>query len=158
MGPIYRWLDKQVGRPWNKVHSELCQVLDKRKLTHAHVFTHVDGYVEKNVYMGPDGQFYPTTGFFTFHHSPVKGLYVHPKTGLIRRQKPRPEPEKPRETTKIKLEGLKAWEKLSGIWYLVEYREPTPVERLSMGRDPILVYKRQLGKKQLRELRARLEA
>lgn len=157
LSPIYRWLDQQVGRPWNKVYSELCKNLDKRKVTHKHVLDHAFQHVERHTYLGVDGQFYSRETAYRSEY-PIKGLFVHPKTGLVVRQVPRPEPEKKREVVKIKLGGMKAWERLSGVWYLVEYREPTRAERLVRGRDPILVMKRQLGKKQLKEVRARLEA
>lgn len=157
LSPIYRWLDQQVGRPWNKVHSELCKNLDKRKVTHKHVLDHAFQHVERHTYLGVDGQFYSRETAYRSEY-PIKGLFVHPKTGLVVRQVPRPEPEKKREVVKIKLGGMKAWERLSGVWYRVEYREPTLSERLVRGPSPILVLKRQLGKKQLREVRAKLEA
>jgi hypothetical protein len=154
LSPLYRWLDKQVGRPWDCVYSELCVGLDKRKVTHKHVFDHAFQHIERYVYMAVDGRYYSRDGFRSSY--PIKGLFVDPKTGLIRRQTPRPATEDPKEVTKVTLGGMKAWEKMKGIWYLVEYREPTLAERMIRGRDPVLVVKRQLGKKQLRALRAKL--
>lgn len=119
LGPLYRYLDKQVGRPWNKVHSELCEVLDKRKLTHAHVFTHIDSYVEKDVYKGVDGKWHsrPYGGLIGDRYG---GLYVHPKSGLICRQKIK-ETDKPKKDYELyKIDNKNELRRVEGIWYLIK--------------------------------------
>ena len=42
LSPVLRWLDKQVGRPWNKVYSEICQKFDKRSTPGRHI---VEGHL-----------------------------------------------------------------------------------------------------------------
>ena len=37
LGPAHRWLVAQVGRPWNKVYSELCARFDTRTVAGRHV-------------------------------------------------------------------------------------------------------------------------
>src|SRR5687768_16772930 len=41
LGPLRRYLCKQVGRPWDKVWSELTRSLDSRSLTGQHIFDHI---------------------------------------------------------------------------------------------------------------------
>src|SRR6185437_4018339 len=41
LGPLRRWLQKQVGRNWNAIWSEVCVVLDKRSLTGQHIINHI---------------------------------------------------------------------------------------------------------------------
>lgn len=120
LGPLYRYLDKQVGRPWNKVYSELCAFLDKRKVTHAHVFTHIDGYVEKDVYKGVDGLWHsrPYGGLIGDRYG---GLYVHPKSGLICRQKIKEKDRPKRDVENIKVDSRNEYSRVDGVWYHVKW-------------------------------------
>lgn len=43
--PLRRFLNKQVGRPWDKVYSEICQVADSRSLRGHHLRSHIDDTV-----------------------------------------------------------------------------------------------------------------
>lgn len=119
LGPLYRYLDKQVGRPWNKVYSELSAFLDKRKVTHAHVFTHIDSYVEKDVYKGVDGKWHsrPYGGLIGDRYG---GLYVHPKSGLICRQKIKEADRPKRDPEAYKLDDRNEYRRIDGIWYHVK--------------------------------------
>lgn len=158
LSPLYRWLDKQVGRPWSKVYSEICANLDKRKVTHVHVLDHLFQRIERNVFMGVDRQYHArSSGFFGVNV--VDGLYVHPRNGLILRQKPKPKIEKPEDVEEVKLTDLAAWKKIKDIWYFCEYRQPTKEEAIIYrSKKMILVCKKQLGKKELRDLHKRLNA
>jgi len=46
--PLYRYLHKQVGRPWNKVYSELCKQTDPRSIRGFHLRSHIDDIVVPN--------------------------------------------------------------------------------------------------------------
>jgi len=41
LAPLFRYLRKQVGRPWRVVHSELCRAFDKRSLRGYHLHSHI---------------------------------------------------------------------------------------------------------------------
>jgi len=157
--PLYRWLDQQVGRPWSKVYSELCRGLDKRKVTHRHVFDHALQYIEVNAFLGEDGQYYVRGRYW--RNAAIDGLFVHPRTGLVRRQKRRPEAAAPKKEEYLDLgqglEGHRSYEKLGLIWFDIIRREPTREER-RLGHSEILVRKRQLGKRELKWLRQHLTA
>ncbi|MFN7931188.1 MAG: hypothetical protein U0Y68_25320 [Blastocatellia bacterium] len=81
LGPLYRYLRSNVGRPWDKVYSEMCEHLDFRKTTGRHIFEHVQRYVSLHCTVGEDGKIYELTGWRP--DIPVEGLYVHPRTGLL---------------------------------------------------------------------------
>src|SRR5262245_6915882 len=53
LGPLRRFLRKNVGRPWNLVYSEMKEILDDRKVTGRHVFEHVEMEVETHALNGP---------------------------------------------------------------------------------------------------------
>lgn len=166
LGPIYRFLDKQVGRPWNKVHSELCEHLDKRKVTHKHVFDHIDFYVEKDVYKGKDGAWYHTTGYSYvpggIAHRRVVGLFVNPKSGLIQRQKALKEQPQKKDVDVIKVNKETEYRRLDGFWFMVKLKEVEIDEKyfsyvhqreMTRKRKEIHeVSRKQLGKKELKKL------
>jgi len=80
LGPLRRYLRKQVSRPWNKVWSEISRTLDNRSLSGQHIFDHIRWEVTQNAYIGEDGRVYDRRWLGP---TPVSGLYVHPKTGLL---------------------------------------------------------------------------
>lgn len=43
--PLYRWIDKQHGRKWNDVFSEICKKVDRRNVRGRHLIEHVLDYV-----------------------------------------------------------------------------------------------------------------
>jgi hypothetical protein len=80
LGPLRRYLRKQVGRPWNKVWSEIVRNLDSRSLSGQHIFDHIRWEVEQHVFLRPDGNLYRNRWSELV---PVSGLYVHPSTRLL---------------------------------------------------------------------------
>lgn len=69
LAPLRRYLAKQVGRPWNKVYSEICEHVRIENPIQYHVRIHLRDYVSLN---GPDRN---------------RPLYVDRRTGLLRRMK-----------------------------------------------------------------------
>jgi hypothetical protein len=47
LGPLRRYLRKQVGRPWDHVWSEMTHTLDNRSPTGQHIFDHIRWEVEQ---------------------------------------------------------------------------------------------------------------
>ena len=41
LNPLWRYLQKQVGRPWDAVYSEVCENMDRRSAVGAHIFQHL---------------------------------------------------------------------------------------------------------------------
>jgi hypothetical protein len=87
LNPLKRYLRSCVGRPWNKVHSELSQKLDRRSLSGSHIWDHVMSEIETDCYVGEDRLAYSNDRTYGLSEYPIHGLYVHPKTGLIREQR-----------------------------------------------------------------------
>ncbi len=53
LGPAIRWLASQVGRPWSKVYSELCDRFDSRTVAGRHVVQdHMLGWVRRHPAVG----------------------------------------------------------------------------------------------------------
>lgn len=77
LGPLRRYLRKQVGRPWNKVYSEICAELRRGHPLHDHLRRHVFEIVTFGKPALPQ-------------RKPFAGeVFVDLRTGILRAAKPR---------------------------------------------------------------------
>lgn len=155
LGPLRRFLRKNVGRPWNSIYSELSQHLDKRSLTGLHIWDHIKYEVEQNCDI-KDGKVVHLRRYWN-EWRPVEGFYVHPVTGLLQEAPYKRYRYRPREDPDVKKLGrLLEHRRVLGIWYLVEYqlierwltKEDGTKKRLTD--DIVVKSKRQLSKAQLK--------
>jgi len=86
INPLKRYLRSCIGRSWKKVHSELSQKLDRRSLSGLHIWNHLLAEIEIDCYVGDDRRAYSNNRKYSLGEHPVRGLYVHPKTGVVREQ------------------------------------------------------------------------
>jgi hypothetical protein len=118
LGPLCRYLAKQLGRPWNKVEGEFRKALDLRTLMGRHLWDHVLREVERECRIAADGRPVRLDGY------PIRNLYVHPRTGMLLRPKPerldvhRERLKRFAETTKVALDARTTAEKKGNLWYL----------------------------------------
>jgi hypothetical protein len=85
LGPLWGYLRKHVGRPWDLVYADICRNLDFRSVLGFHVKSHLfDGFggVQRHVQMCGRVP-YERIGRFGRPPAVVDGFYVHPKTGLL---------------------------------------------------------------------------
>jgi hypothetical protein len=89
LGPMRRFLRSRVGRPWNKVHQELCEHVSFNNAVQMHVLTHVFDYVCRLVeYRGRN-----VVRLDNWHRGIVlrpDQMYVCPRTGILKVVKRRP--------------------------------------------------------------------
>ena len=85
LAPLKRYLDRQVGRPWNKVFSEIAQHLKPSSTVQQHVRDHLDDFVAIRTSM-VDGEVHVQSRHGAIHPLAQDwSLYfVHPKTGLLK--------------------------------------------------------------------------
>lgn len=86
LGPMRRFLRSNIGRPWNKVHSELCEHVSFDNAVQAHVLSHVYDYVSKNVVLQDKKVIAIREWGYRYELRPGN-MYVCPKTGLLREVK-----------------------------------------------------------------------
>lgn len=87
--PLQRWLGRQVGRPWNKVYSEACQVIKPTSTVKNHVKIHLLELVHRDVVFvngKPHGVRRWLDGFSELGSGDI---YVDPRNGLLRIHKRR---------------------------------------------------------------------
>lgn len=80
--PLERYLKKQVGRPWNKVYSDISKNLRTTSAVQQHVRDHVWDYVERHVDI-VNGVAYGDPKFGIRLRLRSGDMYIHPRTGLL---------------------------------------------------------------------------
>lgn len=89
LSPLRRFLLAQVGRPWNKVYSEISSGIDRRNTVQLHVFAHLDDMIATQVEWR-DGRWVDLKNRMLSFRKPEvlsQPMYVDPRTGLICRNK-----------------------------------------------------------------------
>lgn len=116
--PLIRFCQKQVGRPWDKVYSEIREQIDCRSAVQKHILEHLGQIVSVNVVV--EGKAVRAKDWL-FPLQPGS-LYVDPNTGILRRTKVT---KKPRMNYRVpKLEaGAYFMQDDHGIWYEVTLSE-----------------------------------
>lgn len=166
LAPLRRYLEKQVGRPWNDVYSEIRATIKPDSIIKNHLYHHLELEVVKHVeYI--DGTPYNKGGR---HWYPVCGFYVCPETGLLKKNPRVSRKRKPARSpvTVVRLNRDRWYEKIHGQWYFFSVErwiEKVPKIRRDEGGNFVTqleeqefkqVWKKQLNKKELKQLRDRL--
>ena len=178
LGPLKRFLEKNVGRPWNDVYSEMCAGLDKRKATGKHIFDHAMDMVEINCFIGANGKIFHRRWA---EQREVDDLYVHPLTGMLCRAQPVSKRALKRrrllaeEVTWLNIDDESGYRKHEGIWYLVRLervfagwtrsKKPVMVRDIFLKKDvpldrgwySVAVAKKQCNRDELKYLRYMLQ-
>jgi hypothetical protein len=86
LAPLRRYLHAQIGRPWNKVFSEICANIDRRNTVQQHIHQHIRDFIAIDVgaRAGRLVDLAPRWGFLGSGSGISQELYVDPRTGLIR--------------------------------------------------------------------------
>jgi len=182
LGPLKRWLQSQVGRPWNDVYSEACAVIKPDSIIRAHVKTHLLEFVLRHTFMHKgEVSFLDLWGGICpvlSEQSRWRLFYIHPETGILEAipRKPRSywteqEPQPP--VTEQWINNRLARKQIRGLWFECHF-EVVPVDGRFKRYDHALervvlrnglarrdahyflcVCKRQLSKRELRDLKLR---
>ncbi|MFN7944348.1 MAG: hypothetical protein U0Z53_03275 [Blastocatellia bacterium] len=135
--PLERFLQSNVGRPWDKVYSELCKHLDRRKTTGRHVFQHLEAYVSVNCFYDDAGELWVDR--YSGQPEPASQLrwhrlvyYVDPRTRLLcrfdpqnkavrRHQQQARKREERRNIERIPISFDQSYVRINGEWYIGDY-------------------------------------
>ena len=145
LGPLRRYLDSQVGRPWDKVFSEICTHINGNSAVQDHVRDHVEDYVVVHV-LFIDGV--PCNGEGGWHYGrPLREMgwkpwYVCPRSGLLRRVKSsgRKRPHRPKKEEPpryIRVGDSLQCRFIENGWHLVTLKPLPLVDRHRLGCDEI---------------------
>jgi hypothetical protein len=98
LGPMRRFLRSNVGRPWNKVHQELCEHVSFDNPVQSHVLSHVFDFVQQHVEVRDRQVFSLQRCYWRGGRALTPGtMYICPATGLlklVRAGAPNPPPQR----------------------------------------------------------------
>jgi hypothetical protein len=167
LGPLRRYLDKQVGRPWSKVEGEFRKALDTSTVIGRHLWDHARHMVELEVRMSPDGRPFSIRGY------PISQFFVHPRTGLLLRPKPWVDDEagarkrRLEDAKEIVLDARTRAEKIDGLWYLfidegrteeiAEFQKDRSGKQVRVVQVRRVIRKKQANRRELGRIQAALE-
>ncbi len=135
LAPLQRYLESQVGRPWNKVYAEIAARLRVDSTVQQHVRDHLRDFVAVTPRRNISGWRAPIRGGLWW-----QPLYVHPVTGLLCRTDKLPEERARRRARRNKavapiervpLSENRELRLINGLWYEVSLAPlPEPVYRV----------------------------
>jgi hypothetical protein len=140
LAPLRRYLERQIGRPWGKVYSEITTHLRADNTVQQHVRDHLRDFVAVkprrqygSYFTHPDGQ---RERFSRLWHQP---LYVDEKDGILKRTDRLPEEKArrrarrnppPRPVDCVALAADRELRRIEGFWYELRLAPmPDPVYR-----------------------------
>ncbi len=158
LGPLWRWLRRQVGRPWDNVWSEVCSTNDERTIDGWHLRRHLSGWVRPHR-QRPRGQFYGAV-YFVDRHGILRCDSDYRSNSWLSTRSRSPLVGDP---DRIVVSQRLRYERIEGFWYAVEKdeRNEIPVwdaaqrQRVLMvlGPDDLRRWrKRRLGNREVRTL------
>lgn len=129
LGPLRRYLRKQVGRPWNLVFAEICIHIRQDSAVQSHVRDHIPDIVEIAA-IEIDGVACHGVGYRLGRPlvaSHWMELYVCPRTGLLRKIKPpRAKPQPAMPVDRVPVDATREYRRIDGVWYELNLRPITP--------------------------------
>ena len=154
--PLQRYLAKQVGRPWDKVYSEICANIDGRSTVQQHILLHVEDFVAVQARIVDEAVevWDGWRGWVTLGQAHYE-LYVDPRSGLLRSNRARLEVRRARASREAREQAavderrrdigpMEQLHCVDGLWYHVTLAVlPEPQLRVSTtqeGTSRALVY------------------
>ncbi|MBK9386605.1 MAG: hypothetical protein IPN34_17470 [Planctomycetes bacterium] len=141
LSPLKRFIEANVGRPWDKVYSEIRARVRFENTVQQHIMQRIWGYVERNVVL--DDQAMPCESRSSrplrrneFFIHPISGLLLRGKAPGGRRWWPKKEGSKPKgwralpggerhQYEECRILDREVYVKANGIWYEADMR-PLP--------------------------------
>jgi hypothetical protein len=140
LSPLRRYLERQVGRPWDKVYAEIAEYLRADNTVQQHVRDHLRNFVAIKPRRRHGSYFtYPGHGKEPFSRLWYQPLYVDEKDGILKRTDRLPEERarlrarrKPpaRPLDRVALAADRELRRIDGFWYELRLAPmPEPVYR-----------------------------
>ena len=157
--PLWGYLHKHVGKPWNDVWSDICEHMDFRSVLGFHIRSHIDQYVHKRPHM-IDGVPHEI-GYGGPWREIVYGLYVDPADGLLKQCREVSYRSAPKPVSYKVIDDHTQLHWLHGGWFLIKIVRNQGVrlspdvagtapgkEYETYGRNVYAISKRQISRKE----------
>lgn len=119
LGPMRRFLRSRVGRPWNKVHQELCEHVSFDNAVQKHVLAHVFDYVQLHVEI-QGRQIISTADWRRGTVLNAGTMYVCPNTGLLKVVRRKHQTHSPQ---RVYVGKLTQYHQRDNAWWELKLRE-----------------------------------
>lgn len=130
LSPLYRYVQSNVGRPWDKVFSEIREHNTPDNPVNNHIYDHLWGYVERYVDLDEDGKPVSKESGWRGSRRIWADFYVHPIDGLLKRTPPERKATPPPITHSKQVDDKKYLKRDDGCWFEFTTRELTLAERV----------------------------
>jgi hypothetical protein len=138
LAPLRRFLERQVGRPWDKVYSEIAAHLRADNTVQQHVRDHLRNFVAVKPRRYTGWYANPLSGLWS------QPLYVDEKDGILKRTDSLPEERArrrarrnppPRPVDRVSLAADRELRRIDGFWYELRLAPmPDPIYRAAVER------------------------
>jgi hypothetical protein len=136
LAPLKRYLRSQLGRRWNKVHSEICEQLSMSSAVQKHVLDHLDDFVSTQV-EDVGGQLWAADSYGrprllqpgwrdTFYVCPHSGLLLVVPGDRVAQRYPWRRTYSPANGEVRVLDLLVELHRLKGIWFEIRFAPVPP--------------------------------
>ncbi len=139
LAPLRRFLQAQVGRPWDKVRSEIAVHVRRTNAVQAHIYEHLFHYVTTEITLIDGVPHIVSRGRLTPLVERYHGtqLWVCPRTGLLKHA-PRASPPSRSFGRQLRLDAVSELREVAGVWRHVTLRRLLPAE-LALGPHDVLL-------------------
>lgn len=148
LAPLQRYILSNVGRPWDKVLSEMSEHIRLDNAVQRHIMQHVYQFVHLHV-EERDGRLYELPSHNGNRNSPLDDqyngnpvLYVCPRTGLLKRVKIRKNWRREQrdrlrmsDPDVVVVNDLTQYRRIDGMWYRVEFAYVGKGVTIPFGKD-----------------------
>lgn len=125
LAPLRRYLLRQVGRPWDKVHAEISAHLRLTSAVQRHVLEHLEDMVVRHVRLIDRTPVHLPSGRPLLANRWSSVCYVCPVSGLLRAAPRRVWTPPPEPTDRVVLGDDAHLQRICGVWYRLTMR-PIP--------------------------------
>jgi hypothetical protein len=165
--PLERYLASQVGRPWDKVYSEICAGIDRRNTVQQHIHQHLEDFVAVKVTI-IDGELRANRRWrvlVPLSSSWSARYYVHPENGLLLVNRLRMETLKQQRKQRqdgyasrhggireglLVIDSTNQLHRIEGVWYRIEV---APLSSSATLNEVRIDARQQEGREQLHAVR-----
>lgn len=121
LAPLRRFLQSNIGRPWDKVYQEICAHVSLNSVVQKHLLTHVDQFVATRVSVSDDGRTIWKSDDYRRRALRPGELYVCPRTGMLKRF---PQPRETQTLQQVDRGQAKQYCLRDGQWWELRLQSP----------------------------------
>ena len=143
LNPLLRYLEKNCGRPWDRIYSEIRNKNPLGSAVTEHIYEHLFFFVELNPVM--KGKIpYEKNGNYRIYKGSWPGFYVN-KAGILMQPKQNPPkykaPKNPR-IKKIDDDSYLVQRQTDKVWFMIRYSEPVKTTVTYSGGETYTFHKK----------------